>query len=79
MRARLSYGKTLLAAAALLAGFVFVGWKYFSGETGAFPVFSDACSWLDSHLEQARQGEKLYRAVGNFLREVICSAQADLF
>ena len=79
MRARFGYEKTLLFAAAFLAVFLFVGWKFFSGEIEAFPIFSDACAWLDSHLEQARQGEKLYRAVGNFFREVIYSAEADLF
>lgn len=79
MRARSGYEKTLLLAAAFLAVFLFVGWKYFSEESEPFPVFSEACTWLDSHLEQAQQGERLYRAVGNFLREVICSAEADLF
>lgn len=79
MRARLGNEKTLLLAAAFLAVFLFVGWKYFSEEAEPFPAFSEACAWLDSHLEQAQQGERLYRAVGNFLREVICCAKADLF
>lgn len=76
MRARVEEKSALLLISVLLAAILLAGWRFFAEDAEPFPVFSNACIWLDSHLEQTQHGAPLYRSLGNFLREVICRAEA---
>lgn len=69
----------LVLAAAFFALFAYYGWKYYCAEATSFPAFYRAAAALDGHLDQVRRSENLYQAVGYFLHEVLCIAEADLF
>lgn len=69
----------LALAAVFFALFAYYGWKYYHAEATSFPAFYQAAAALDGHLDQVRQSENLYQAVGYFLHEVLCIAEADLF
>ena len=66
---------TPLLTAVWLLLFLSIGWRYFRDERAHFPIFYTASVYLDGYLEQTKQGESLYRAVGNFLHEAFLNAQ----
>ena len=71
--------RTILLSALLLTAFLLLGWMYFSGEGASFPVLCRAAARMDEFLGQTRDGIPLHQAVGNFLHEVFCVAEADIF
>ena len=72
-------GRTILLSALFLAAFLLLGWAYFTDGSASFPVLCRAAARMDEFLGQTRDGIPLHQAVGNFLHEVFCVAEADIF